>query len=143
MELFATREISRPAGEVFDFLADASNNPRWQKGMRSCRWVSPPPIAIGSVYEQEASFLGRAIRSRFEVVDLEPGRTITMKTVESTFPITVTRSVQYLGSDECRVEARIVGEPGWIFAWAGPVVRRLAQRSVDADYDRLMAHFAN
>ena len=136
MELSATRDIPCSADQVFTFLADASKNPLWQKGMRHCWWVPPEPIGIGSVYEQEASFLGRSVRSRFEVVACQPGRTITIKTIESTFPITVTRSVQDLGPDRCRVEARIVGEPGRIFAIAGPLLRRFAQRSVDADYDR-------
>lgn len=142
MELSAIREIPRPAPEVFAFLADASNNPRWRRGMRSCRWASSPPISIDSVYEQEASFLGRRIRSRFEVVNFEAGRSITIKTIESTFPITVTRSVEELVPDRSRVEARIVGQPGRLFAFAGRLLQRVAQRSVDSDYDRLVAHFA-
>ncbi len=138
MELFASREIARPAEEVFSFVADAANNPRWQKGMRRCEWTSPPPIAVGSVYEQEASLLGRRIVSRFEVTDYEPGRSITITTIESTFPITVRRSVEPLGPGRCRVKARISGQPGRLFTIAGPLLRWWAQRSVDADYDRLV-----
>lgn len=138
MELFASREIAHPAGEVFSFVSDAANNPRWQQGMRRCEWTSPPPIAVGSIYEQEASLLGRRVVSRFEVTDYEADRSITITTIESSFPITVRRTVEVLGSDRCRVEARISGEPGRLFAIAGPLLRWWAQRSVDADYDRLV-----
>jgi uncharacterized protein YndB with AHSA1/START domain len=137
MRLSAERSIPRPAAEVFEFLADAANNPRWQKGMRRCEWTTPPPTGIGSVYEQEAKFAGRSIISRFEVTTFEPGRSITIETVESTFPISVTRTVEPT-SDGCRVTAAISGGPGGVFLVLAPLLRWMAQRSVDADYDRLV-----
>ena len=73
MRLSASQIIQRPADEVFGFVADVTNNPRWQRGMRSCAWTSPPPITVGSTYRQEASFLGRPLVTDFEVVDHEPG----------------------------------------------------------------------
>lgn len=139
MKLSAMRMIDRPASEVFAFVSDASNNPRWQKGQRSCRWTSPPPIGIGSTYDQEARFLGRRVLSTFEVVEHVPGRAVTIQTVKGSFPITVRRSVEPLGEGRCRVVAEISGEPGGFFRVAAPLLRRLAQRSVDADYDRLKA----
>lgn len=138
MDLYATREIGRPAREVFEFVSDSSNNPRWQKGQRSCVWTTPPPHGLGSVYEQEARFLGRTVSTRFKVVDYDPGRSITIESIESSFPIRVRRSVEPLGPERSRVTAEISGEPGGFFGLIGPVLRRLAQRSVDADYDRLV-----
>lgn len=137
MTLSARREIDRPAAEVFALVSDASNNPRWQKGQQSCVWTTPPPIEVGSVYEQQARFLGRIVTNRFEVIAYEPGRSITIRSTEGSFPITVHRSVEPLGQGRSRVSADIEGEPGRFFRLVGPVLRRLAQRSVDADYDRL------
>lgn len=137
MRLSATREIRRPAEEVFSFLADASNNPRWQKGQRSCVWTSPPPIGPGSTYEQEARFLGRTLINRFEVTEYVPGRTITIESTEGSFPITVLRSVEPLDEHRSQVRAEIDGEPSGFLRLFGPLLRLLAQRSVDADYDRL------
>lgn len=137
MRLGAQRDIDRPANEVFAFVSDASNNPRWQTGQRSCVWTSPPPVGVGSTYEQEARFLGRTVTSRFEVTEYEPGRSITIRSTEGSFPITVRRTVEPLGDTRSRVTAEIDGEPGRFFRLAGPLVRRLAQRSVDGDYERL------
>jgi hypothetical protein len=138
VDLYATREIGRPAKVVFDFVSDSSNNPRWQKGQRSCVWTTPPPRGVGSVYEQEARFLGRTVSTRFQVVEYDPGRSIAIESVESSFPIRVRRSVEPLGPERSRVTAEISGEPGGFFGMIGPALRRLAQRSVDADYDRLV-----
>ncbi|HSK97608.1 MAG TPA: SRPBCC family protein [Euzebyales bacterium] len=139
MRVTSALDVDRPGAEVFRFVADAENNPRWQKGMRACRWTTPPPIGVGSRYEQHASFLGRRIASTFEVVRFDPDRSITIRTITSTFPIEVTRSVTALDGDRCRVSADVRGEPGGIFGIAAPLLRRLVQRSVRADYRRLKA----
>lgn len=141
MRLHATRVVRRPSAEVAEFFFDASNNPAWQSGMRRCEWETPGPIGRGSIYRQEAAFLGRTISSRFVVTDFTPGVSMTIETVESTFPIAVTRRVEPIDDTSCRVSAEISGGPGGIMKALGPITRRLAQRSVDSDYDRLTALF--
>ena len=37
--------------------------------MQECRWTSEPPLRLGSTYDQEAKFLGKAIVSSFEVIE--------------------------------------------------------------------------
>ena len=137
MKLTASRDIAKPAPEVFEFLSDATNNPKWQKGMKRCEWITSGPVAVGSQYKQEASFLGRRISSTFEVLEIDPGRRILIEAIESTFPIRVERRVEPLTAATCRVMAEIEGGPAvpvgmrGLFGW-------IAQRSVNADYDRLV-----
>jgi len=139
MEMSVTREIARPADEVFDYLADVSNNPSWQKGMQSCEWTSEPPIGGGSTYSQLARFMGKNIKPSFVVTEFEPGRRIAIKTVESTFPIQVVRRVEPTGPDSCRVSAQIGGGPDkGVAKLLAPIMARVAQKSVDGDYDRLV-----
>ena len=137
MQVTSSLEVDRPAAEAFAFIADAENNPKWQKGMRSCRWTTEPPIRIGSIYAQEATFLGKPITSTFEVVAFEPDRSITIRTITSTFPIEVTRSAEPLSADRCRVCAVVRGDPSGVFRIATPLLRRIVQRSVRGDYRRL------
>lgn len=132
--------IHRPADEVFAFLADAENNPAWQQGMERCQWTTTPPIREGSTYQQEARMLGKPIVSTFEVVDFEPGRRITIRTIESSFPIRVTRTVEPTGEGSCLARARVTGDPSGAFRLAGPLMRRMVERSVRGDYRRLKEH---
>ena len=141
MELTASVVISRPSGKVFTYLAEPSNNPLWQKGMKRCTWTTAPPIAVGSRYRQEASFLGRPVVSVFEVVAFTDQTSITFETIESTFPIKVSRWVEDRGDGTCRVSAAIEGGPRVPRFLAG-LVRRTAQRAVTRDYARLAATFA-
>lgn len=141
MHVTVERPINRPADEVFAFFSDASNNPTWQKGMKSCTWNSEEPIGVGSTYEQVASFMSKEIRSTFEVTTFEPGRRIVIDTIESTFPIHVDRAVDPIDSGACRVSATISGGPGGIFKLLAPLTDKMAKRSIQADYDRLVEVF--
>lgn len=137
MKLVSTVEIDRPADEVFAVISDFSRNPEWQRGMKSARWTTESPTRVGSTYQQIARFLGRDVVTTFEVVAYEPGRSVTIESHESSFPITVTRSVEPLGPGRSRVSAHIVGEPRRFFRLFGPLLRLLAERSVRGDYERL------
>jgi hypothetical protein len=133
-----SRDISRPADEVFAFFSDASNNTRWQQGMVLCRWTSNPPISEGSTYEQRARFMGRNILSSFAVTRFVPGRLIEIETVKSTFPIQVTREVEPTGPESSRVRAHIRGGPEGLLRFLEPLMARSAKKSIESDYDRLV-----
>ncbi len=129
--------IDRPADDVFAYLADMANNPDWQRGQERCTWTSDPPLRLGSTYDQEARFLGRAIVSSFEVVELEPGRRIRITSTGGTMPIDVTRTVEPLDGGRCRVGAEVRGEAPMPMRLLGPLLDRLVRRSVEGDYRRL------
>ena len=73
-----------------------------------------------------------------EVADFRPFEMIKIETFSSTFPLTITRSVEPIDEGTSRVRAEIHGSPGGLLGLLSPLTRRLAQRSVDADYDRLV-----
>lgn len=137
IEVTSSVDIDRPADEVFAYLADWTNNPTWQQGMRSCVTTSEGPVGVGSTYRQEASMLGRAITSDFEVVAYEPDRVIRITTTSGSFPITVERRVEPRGAGACTASAHVQGDPSGFFALATPVLRRMVDRSVRGDYRRL------
>jgi hypothetical protein len=128
--------IDRLPSDVFEFVADVGNNPQWQRGMREAHFTSGPPLRVGSTYAQIATFLGRRIESRFEIVQYEPGRLVKGSTTISPFPIMFTRIVEpHEGG--AKVTAIVEGRPDGIFALASPLVRRLVGASVRRDYENL------
>lgn len=128
-------EIGRPARLAFEYIADFENNPRWQSGMRSCRWTSEETGVVGATYVQVAEFVGRRIETSFVVTELEPGRKISIESIKSTFPIQVTRTVEPLGEARCRVTAHVRGQPPRLMALMSPMVKRTIRK----DYERLRA----
>lgn len=146
METSATVEVAVPAATAFAFVADATNNPRWQKGMVECTWLGDePPITVGSRYQQHARFLWRDVRSTFEVTEYVDGQVIAARTlgvdeggVAGGFPITFRRSVEAVDDARCRVRTVVTGEPGRFFGLASGPLAWMVRRSIRADYDRLV-----
>ena len=130
--------IKRPAAEVFDFISNPENNPQWQSGMQSCEITSDGEWGLGSTYAQQAKFMGRAIVSKFEITQYEPGRLIRGDTVESSFPISFTRIVEPDESGEgCLVQAIVTGDSTGFFKLLNPLMNWMVSSSIKKDYRRL------
>jgi uncharacterized membrane protein len=71
--------IKRPAEEVFHFVADQTNAPRWQKDLHEVRRVTDGPPGPGSEHEFIRVFAGRRIASRNRFVDFRPGQYVAFE----------------------------------------------------------------
>ena len=71
-------EIECPVGEVFSFLADFENVPRWNYAIVETRKVSPGPVGVGTTYRQIRS-LPRRSEESFEVSAFEPDRKLAIR----------------------------------------------------------------
>ena len=136
LNISSTVFIERDPETVFAYIANPENNPSWQSGMKSCMVTSEGPIAVGSTYQQVAAFLGRRIESNFEIVAYDAPHLIRGTTVESSFPITFTRTVEAKDGGT-QVKTVVEGDSSGFFRIAEPLMRMLVKRSVDKDYVRL------
>lgn len=67
--------INRPVTEVFDFVADERNEPRYNPGIRRAEKLSPGPIGRGTRFLAEAATGRRTSRITIEYTAFErPGR---------------------------------------------------------------------
>ena len=67
-------EIARPVPEVFEFVADQTNAPQWQKGLHEVRRLTDGPMGVGTEHEFVRTFAGRRLASRNRFVAFEPDR---------------------------------------------------------------------
>jgi uncharacterized membrane protein len=128
--------VDRHPDEVFEFISNFENNPKWQSGMVSARFTSQGALRVGSTYAQEAKFLGRPVISEFEVIEYEPNRMVKAASTSGSFPITFTRMVKAQDNGTL-VSAVIEGDASGFFKLAQPLMRRMVQKSVDEDYRNL------
>src|SRR5215471_13902871 len=116
---------------AWEYMVNAEHNPEWLPNMRSCTWVTDPPIRVGSRYEQVARFLGKDVRTSFEVTALEPGRLITISSLPgSSFPLTITRQADPLGDGRCRVTETAGGDPSGFYRVAEVPMRALVRVNI-------------
>jgi uncharacterized membrane protein len=129
-------QIERPSKEVFEYISNFENNPKWQSGQLEAKFTSEEPLQVGSTYDQVAKFLGRRIVSTFEVLEFEPDRKVKASSTSGSFPITFSRMVEPRG-ERTEVTAIIEGDASGFFKLAEPLLKRMVQNSVDSDYQNL------
>ena len=132
MDMSATVEIERSPAEVWAFVIDVRNDPRWRTGIIESGLISPPPIAVGT----EGFARTEKGEVRWCVRALEPGSAVDWDL--ATGPIR--------GSGGYRVKASAGGTlftlvadvaPTGLLRALGPIFARIGRRRNEADVRRL------
>jgi hypothetical protein len=77
--------IRRPIEEVFGFLADFENIPKWNYAIVETHKVSEGPVGVGTIYQQVRSAPSRS-QERFEVTAYNPPRQLELQGQLGPFP---------------------------------------------------------
>src|SRR5918997_2842940 len=125
--------IDRPTSEVAAYAGDPTNAPEWYANIRSVEWQTAPPVAVGSRMDFVAQFLGRRLAYTYEVVELEPGRRLVMRTAQGPFPMETTYTWEPAGEGATRMTLRNRGAPTGFAGVAAPVMERAMRRATSKD----------
>jgi uncharacterized protein YndB with AHSA1/START domain len=74
----ASAEIAATPEDVFAFLADPANLPRWQTGILSAERTSSDPVGVGSTARVVRELAGQRLAVDLAVTAFEPGRRLTL-----------------------------------------------------------------
>lgn len=129
--------IDAPLERVAGFASDPGNAPQWYANIRSVRWVTPPPVALGSRMDFVARFLGRELAYTYEVTELEPGARMVMRTAQGPFPMETTYTWEAVAEGGTRMELRNQGEPSGFGRVAAPAMAAAVRRATTKDLARL------
>ena len=137
VDVLTSIEIDRPPDVVAAFAGDPGNATAWYANIRSVEWKTPPPLAVGSQIAFVAQFLGRVLSYTYEVVELEPGVRMVMRTSDGPFPMETTYSWAPNGTGGTHMELRNLGEPYGFSKVAAPMMKPAMRRAVGKDLRRL------
>ncbi|QDW30421.1 ATPase [Arthrobacter sp. KBS0702] len=128
--------IRRPREIVASFASDPDNAPAWYVNIRSAKWQTKRPLAVGSRVAFTARFLGRNLDYVYEISELVPGYKLTMRTKQGPFPM----RTSYSWPDEdgaTRMTLRNTGEPSGFSALAGIFMAPMMRRAMRKDLENL------
>jgi hypothetical protein len=129
--------IERPPEVVAAFAGDPANAPTWYANIVSVQWQTPPPVRVGSTLDFVARFLGRRLAYTYEVVELDPGRRLVMRTADGPFPMETTYTWEPSGDAATRMTLRNRGRPTGFSRFTAPVLERAMRRATTQDLRRL------
>ena len=58
--------VNRTQQEVWDYVSEPTNDPKWRGSAVSAEWISDPPHGVGSTYRSVDNFMGRTIEGTTE-----------------------------------------------------------------------------
>ena len=129
--------INRPLAEVAEYVAEPSHAPEWYANIESVRWLTSPPVAVGSRLDFVAHFLGRRLAYTYEVVELVPLERLVMRTAQGPFPMETSYRWTADGEAATRMTLRNRGEPAGFGKVAAPVMAAAMRRANDKDLANL------
>ena len=104
-------QIDRASEVVSAYAGDPTNAPQWYVNIKSVDWLTPPPVTQGSRMSFIARFLGRRLAYTYEIVELDPGRRLVMRTADGPFPMETTYTWEPTAAGRTRMTLRNRGEP--------------------------------
>ena len=99
LEFENTIAIERPIDEVFAFLSDFENIPKWNYYVLEVRQLSESPKGIGTTYHQ----LRKTDQQDFRIIEFEANNTVALKTVPQSSPSFERRFTLYEEGDTARI----------------------------------------
>jgi carbon monoxide dehydrogenase subunit G len=124
-----TVEIARSPEEVFDYLADVSNLPKWQSGVHSA-------TRDGDTIRESRHLLGRELSTTLAIEEEERPRVFAIRAVNSPVPFSVRHTLEPSG-DGTRLTVVGEGDAGLLPGFAAGIMARRAEKQFRKDFERL------
>jgi uncharacterized membrane protein len=135
----ASTVINRPIAEVFAFVANFENHPRWETNFQEVKRVSPDPIGVGTIYQCVLKVPGQRVVSAFEITEYDPNRSIAFRGDKPAQAKPVGRITFEPAGNGTKVTLLPRPELGGIFKLLEPLMAGYIKRN-NADHLRTLKH---
>jgi len=128
--------ISRPQREVFDFVTNLANDPKWQSSIECAEQTSEGPIGVGSTWRYVTQFLGRKVETEIVVTSYDPPSQASVKAASGPVPFENTYKFE---SKENGTQLSVIGEAeiGGFFRLAEGLVGTQVEKQIETDANAL------
>lgn len=128
--------VDKPIEEVFTFLSNPLNTPKWQAMIKKVEQLVPGAIGVGSKFNVQAEMMGRAMMGVMEVKTFEPPNKFGFANKSGPVEVNVTFTLKPAGTGT-KVGIAVEGNPGGLFKLAeGPMTHQL-KAQMEANIARL------
>jgi uncharacterized protein YndB with AHSA1/START domain len=137
-----TAQIAATPAEVYAFLAEPANLPRWQAGIVAAERTSAAPTTVGSTARVVLELMGQQVSADVTVREAEPERRLTLASSVSGLGIVASLDLApHDGGTEITLASEVRAENVFM-APLERMVTDAAERHLDASLARLEAALA-
>jgi uncharacterized membrane protein len=124
--------INRPLDEVFAFVADQTNAPKWQTGLVDVQRLTDRPLGIGTRHRFVRTFMGRKVEGSNEFTEYEPNRKVVFRNATGSTNFKGEYMVEPDG-DGTRLTSIVEIWSSGVLNLAEPLMKRGFQRDVETN----------
>jgi uncharacterized protein YndB with AHSA1/START domain len=128
--------INRPLAEVFKFVTNVENQPKWQSSSVENTQLTPGPMAVGAKIQHVGKWLGRRYVGIGQVTEFEPDSKWAYKSLSGPYQLEMRYRFEPAPGG-ARLTMVADGEDSGFFRLPAPLLRFFAQRVLQGDLDRL------
>ena len=134
-----TVQIERPVDEVFAFVSDPANFPRWAGALvKESAKTSVGPVGLGTTFRQMNVLMGRHFVSEMQVVTYDPPRRFEYETTSGPIRFAGHYSFEPAGA-ATRFTSVDDSEPSGLLRYIQPLLQPFAQRQISLNLRKLKA----
>jgi len=122
-------DIDRTPEDVYAYLTDVTNLPKWQSGVHSAR-------REGSQIHESRHMLGRELNTTLEIEEEDPPNVFALRAVNSPVPFSVRHELEPSGGGT-RLTVTGEGDAGMLPGFAAGIMARRAEKQFRKDFERL------
>lgn len=126
-------DVDRPAAEVFEFVADQTNAPKWQHGLHEVRRLTPNPVGVGTEHVFVRRFAGMNIESQNRYTAYEPGRFVSFEIPAGKITGEASYRVEPTGPKSSRLISEVHFQVSGVAGLAAPLLARVFARDNKRD----------
>lgn len=120
--------VSRSVQEVWRYVADPRNLPRWLSGVSDVRLTSEGTLRPGSTFASTYTYGGRTHEVTYEVTEVRPPNRLVIRSVSGPYPFESTFEMEEVGEVGTQVFHTLAAgadskATGVIFLVLGPFLR--------------------
>lgn len=128
--------INRPVEEVFAYVSDLQNGPKWQSALVESRRLTKGPLGIGTQFTGVRKFMGRKLESVIEFKSYETDKNFSIKSISGNSPFE--QSYLFEATNEgTRLTTRLDLQTSGLMDLAQPMIASSLRREMDASFGDL------
>ena len=128
--------IDRPVKDVFEFVANPNNMPKWNSAIVSLEQITPGDVGVGTKFKSVGEMMGRRIEGEMQVTAYEPDTKCGFQVNAGPMQVNITLSFKTVGTGT-KVSLNAQGNPAGFFKIAEGMMTGRVKSMMEENLSRL------
>lgn len=128
--------IDKPIKDVFAFVSNPNNVPKWNSAVVSLEQISPGAVGVGTKFRSAGELMGRRIEGEMQVTAYEPDTRCGFQVNAGPMQVNLTITLKTVGTGT-KVSLNAQGNPAGFFKLAEPMMAGRVKSLMEENLARL------